>query len=171
MTLADAFLHLLTPHGFFIMVAGVALGISVGVLPGITAGMLMALTLPFTYHMSSVDAVSLHCPLTPETRGLIGKEQLALLHSDAVLVNTSRGPLVHVDALVDALRTKVIRGAALDVLDQEPPQDVQRLEVPGLIVTPHMAYYSEDALQESQRKATIQVIKALSDQPLDYPVN
>ena len=59
MTLADAFLHLLTPHGFFIMVAGVALGISVGVLPGITAGMLMALTLPFTYHMSSVDAVSL----------------------------------------------------------------------------------------------------------------
>ncbi len=59
MTLADAFLHLITPHGFFIMVAGVALGISVGVLPGITAGMLMALTLPFTYHMSSVDAVSL----------------------------------------------------------------------------------------------------------------
>ena len=59
MTLADAFLHLLTPHGFFIMVVGVALGISVGVLPGITAGMLMALTLPFTYHMSSVDAVSL----------------------------------------------------------------------------------------------------------------
>jgi putative tricarboxylic transport membrane protein len=59
MTLADAFLQLFTLHGFFIMVAGVALGISVGVLPGITAGMLMALTLPFTYHMSSVSAVSL----------------------------------------------------------------------------------------------------------------
>ena len=59
MTLADAFLHLLTLNGFLIMVAGVVLGISVGVLPGITAGMLMALTLPFTYHMSSVHAVSL----------------------------------------------------------------------------------------------------------------
>ena len=59
MSLADAFVHLLTPHGFSIMLAGVALGIFVGVLPGITAGMLMALTLPFTFHMSSVDAVSL----------------------------------------------------------------------------------------------------------------
>ena len=59
MTLAEAFVHLLTPNGFGIMLVGVALGISVGVLPGITAGMLMALTLPFTFHMSSVDAVSL----------------------------------------------------------------------------------------------------------------
>ena len=59
MTLADAFAHLFTLNGFAIMAAGVALGVSVGVLPGITAGMLMALTLPFTYHMSSVDAVSL----------------------------------------------------------------------------------------------------------------
>lgn len=59
MTLADAFVHLFTLKAFAIMVAGVALGVSVGVLPGITAGMLMALTLPFTYHMSSIDAVSL----------------------------------------------------------------------------------------------------------------
>jgi putative tricarboxylic transport membrane protein len=59
MTLADAFLHLFTPHAFAIMAMGVALGISVGVLPGITAGVLMALTLPFTYYMSSVEAVSL----------------------------------------------------------------------------------------------------------------
>ena len=59
MTLTDAFAHLFTLNGFVIMLAGVALGVSVGVLPGITAGMLMALTLPFTYHMSSVDAVSL----------------------------------------------------------------------------------------------------------------
>ena len=57
MTLADAFLHLFTPHAFAVMAMGVALGISVGVLPGITAGVLMALTLPFTYYMSSVEAV------------------------------------------------------------------------------------------------------------------
>lgn len=59
MTLSDAFVHLFTLKPFAVMVAGVALGVSVGVLPGITAGMLMALTLPFTYHMSSIDAVSL----------------------------------------------------------------------------------------------------------------
>jgi putative tricarboxylic transport membrane protein len=59
MTLTGAFVHLFTLNAFLIMVAGVALGVSVGVLPGITAGMLMALTLPFTYHMSSIDAVSL----------------------------------------------------------------------------------------------------------------
>jgi TctA family transporter len=59
MTLADAFVHLFTLKAFAIMLGGVALGVSVGVLPGITAGMLMALTLPFTYHMTSVEAVSL----------------------------------------------------------------------------------------------------------------
>ncbi|HEY7364491.1 MAG TPA: tripartite tricarboxylate transporter permease, partial [Methylomirabilota bacterium] len=59
MTLADAFLHLFTLKAFAVMVGGVALGVSVGVLPGITAGTLMALTLPFTYQMSSVEAVSL----------------------------------------------------------------------------------------------------------------
>ncbi len=59
MTLLDAFIHLFTLKPFLVMTAGVALGIAVGVLPGITAGMLMALTLPFTYHMSSVDAVTL----------------------------------------------------------------------------------------------------------------
>lgn len=59
MTLTDAFLHLFTLKAFLVMVAGVGLGVSVGVLPGITAGMLMALTLPFTYHMTSVDAITL----------------------------------------------------------------------------------------------------------------
>lgn len=121
--------------------------------------------------LTGVDAVSLHCPLTPETRGLIGREQLQLMPSHAVLVNTSRGPLVDVDALIGALQTGVIRAAGLDVLDEEPPRDVERLRVPRLMVTPHMAYYSEEALQESQRKATMQVMKALSGKPLDYPVN
>jgi putative tricarboxylic transport membrane protein len=59
MTLADAFIHLFTLKAFLVMVSGVALGVLVGVLPGITAGMLMALTLPFTYHMSSLDAITL----------------------------------------------------------------------------------------------------------------
>lgn len=121
--------------------------------------------------LSTVDAVSLHCPLTPETTGLIGRDELRHLPDHAVLVNTSRGPLVDLDAVVDGLRAGILRGAALDVLPHEPPEDPAALKVPGLIVTPHMAYYSEEALQESQRKAATQVIKALTGEPLDYQVN
>lgn len=122
--------------------------------------------------LTSVDAVSLHCPLTPDTRGLIGPAELALLSPHAVLVNTSRGPLVDVAGLVDALGAGTIRAAALDVVDPEPPEDPAALAaVPGLLVTPHMAYYSESALEESQHKAATQVVKALTGEPLDYLVN
>jgi D-3-phosphoglycerate dehydrogenase len=88
-----------------------------------------------------------------------------------MLVNTSRGPLVDLDAVTAALRSGTLSGAALDVFDQEP-LDLARIEdVPNLIVTPHMAYYSEQSLQESQRKATTQVIKVLTGRPPDYRVN
>ena len=116
------------------------------------------------------DAVSLHAPLTPETRGLIGAEELALMPSHAVLVNTSRGPLIVLDDLLPALQSGEIRAAALDVFEQEP-LDVARLEgVPGLIASPHMAYYSEEALEESQRKASTQIVKVLSGDSPDYLV-
>lgn len=122
--------------------------------------------------LTVVDAVSVHCPLTPETRGLIGRSQLEKLPSHAVLVNTSRGPLVNVPELVQALEDGVIQAAGLDVVDPEPPEDPAALaKVPGLLVTPHIAFYSEEALQESQRKATRQVVNALTDAPLDYQVN
>lgn len=121
--------------------------------------------------LSSVDAVSLHCPLTPQTRGLLGREQLERMPSHAVLLNTSRGPLVDLDALVAALESGTVRGAGLDVVDPEPPEDTERLMVPGMLVTPHMAFYSEEALRESQRKATTQVVNTLTGRPLDYRVN
>ncbi len=116
------------------------------------------------------DVVSLHAPLTPDTRGLIGAKELALMPNHAVLVNTSRGPLVVLDDLIAALRSGEIRAAALDVFEQEP-LDATRLEgVPRLTASPHMAYYSEEALQESQRKASTQIVKVLSGQTPDYPV-
>jgi D-3-phosphoglycerate dehydrogenase len=116
------------------------------------------------------DIVSIHAPLTPETRGLFDATLIRRMRADAVLVNTSRGPLVVLDDLVDALRAGRIRGAALDVFDKEP-LDAARVEsVPNLIVTPHMAYYSEESLQESQRKAAMQVLKVLSGEEPDYPV-
>ncbi len=121
--------------------------------------------------LQRADAVSLHSPLTEETRGLIGAQQLARMKESAVLVNTSRGPLVQLGALVDALRDGRIAAAALDVFEQEPPDAAALADVENLLMTPHVAFYSEDAIAESQTKAATQVVKALTDQPLDYLLN
>ena len=86
------------------------------------------------------DFVTLHCPLTPETRGLIGDEALARMKPTAYLVNTARGPVVDTDALARALRAGEIAGAALDVTDPEPlPGDHPLLGAPNLLVVPHIA--------------------------------
>jgi glyoxylate reductase len=85
------------------------------------------------------DFVTLHCPLTPETRGLIGTEALRRMKPTAYLVNTARGPIVDPSALADALRAGEIAGAALDVTDPEPlPGDHPLLEAPNLLVIPHL---------------------------------
>ncbi len=93
--------------------------------------------------LAECDAVTLHVPLTRETRGLIGRAQIASMKRDAVLVNTSRGSVVDVMAVLEALRAGRLGGAALDVLPQEPPM-VAPL-APNLVLTPHAAYYSEAA--------------------------
>lgn len=121
--------------------------------------------------LASADIVSLHLPLTEETRGLIGAEELAVMKPGAILVNTSRGPLVDLDSLTTALQEGRIAGAGLDVFDVEPLDAARVSGVPNLTVTPHMAYYSEEALEESQRKAATQVIKVLTGGQPDYRVN
>jgi glyoxylate reductase len=86
------------------------------------------------------DVVTLHCPLTDETRGLIGADELAAMRPDAYLVNTARGPIVDHPALLDALREGSIAGAALDVTDPEPlPPGDTLLDAPNLLVVPHVA--------------------------------
>jgi D-3-phosphoglycerate dehydrogenase len=121
--------------------------------------------------LGTSDVISLHLPLNEETRGIIGSETLATVKQGAILVNTSRGPLVDFDALGEALRSGRLSAAALDVFDTEPIDPARIADIPNLIATPHMAYYSEEALQESQRKATTQVIKVLTGQQPDYQVN
>jgi glycerate dehydrogenase len=100
--------------------------------------------------LPKVDALSLHCPLTEQTRNLIGARELALLKPGAFLVNAGRGGLVDETALADALRSGHLGGAGFDVLSQEPPRDGNPLlagDVPRLIVTPHSAWGSREARQ------------------------
>src|SRR5947208_16128560 len=94
---------------------------------------------PYTTLFRS-DVVTLHVPLDASTRGLIASRELSLMKPDALLINTARGAVVDVDAVVDALRAGRLGGAALDVLPVEPP--AERPVAPNLIVTPHAAYYS-----------------------------
>ncbi|MGB5276494.1 MAG: 2-hydroxyacid dehydrogenase [Gammaproteobacteria bacterium] len=105
---------------------------------------------PLNELLSQVDVLSLHCPLTAETRHLIGAQELALMKNDAVLINTARGGLVNETALLDALREQQIGGAGLDVLQQEPPPADDPLLsacLPNLIITPHSAWISRESRQ------------------------
>lgn len=100
--------------------------------------------------LSSADIVSLHCPLTAETKGMIGKEQLAQMKKTAFLINTARGGVVDQDALAAALSDGQIAGAALDVFDKEPPlpEDHPLLHAPNTIVTPHIGFASVESLEQ-----------------------
>ncbi len=98
------------------------------------------------------DIVSLHCPLTPQTKNLIDSKALGLMKPTAFLINTARGALIDADALIRALREKRLAGAALDVLTQEPPPPDQPLinaakELDNLLVTPHCAWSAREARQ------------------------
>lgn len=99
--------------------------------------------------LARTDCLSLHVPLTPETRHMIGARQLALMPAGSMVVNIGRGGLVDEDALVDALVSGHIAGAALDVTEIEPlPLSSPLLEAPNVILTPHVAWVSEPALED-----------------------
>jgi len=100
--------------------------------------------------LRSADVLSLHCPLTESTRGLIGARELALMKPDALLINTARGGLIDSWALADALRAGRLGGAGIDVLDQEPPVGGDPLldpMLPNLVITPHVAWAAREARQ------------------------
>jgi len=122
--------------------------------------------------LAQADFVSIHAPLTSETRGLIGEAALRSMKPTAYLINTARGPLVDEVALARALREGWIAGAALDVLETEPPtQHHPLMGLDNVILTPHVAFYSEASVQELQRKAAEEVASVLSGQSPRYPVN
>jgi D-3-phosphoglycerate dehydrogenase len=112
--------------------------------------------------LAQSDYVSLHCPLTDATKGLIGAAELAQMKPSAYLLNLSRGPVVDQAALTEALRTGVIQGAALDVLSTEPPDPADPLlQLDNVIVTPHTASWSIEAGAELRREAAQSVVDAL----------
>jgi D-3-phosphoglycerate dehydrogenase / 2-oxoglutarate reductase len=112
--------------------------------------------------LARADVVSLHAPLTPATRGLIDARALSLMRPGSYLVNTSRGAIVETAALADALRSGHLGGAALDVLPTEPPDPGDPIfSAPNLIMTPHAAFDSVEAVAELQRKAASNVADVL----------
>lgn len=107
--------------------------------------------LPFEQVLAEADVLSLHCPLTPETRHLIGAAELAMMKPDALLINVGRGGLVDEQALLTALQQQRIGGAGFDVVSAEPPPAdhplMQALQYPNFILTPHIAWASRASMQ------------------------
>ena len=106
--------------------------------------------IPLHELLPQIDILSLHCPLTDETRGLIGEKEIALMKKDAVLINTARGGIVDEQALAQALINGDLGGAGIDVLTEEPPKRGNVLldhNLPNLIVTPHIAWASRESRQ------------------------
>jgi len=117
------------------------------------------------------DYISLHCPLTPETKHLFSTEAFQKMKRSAYLVNTARGPVIDEAALAQALDQNLIAGAALDVMEKEPPGTSPLFGRDNIIVTPHTSFYSEESLVDLQTKAAEEVVRVLSGQAPRNPVN
>lgn len=113
--------------------------------------------------LSQADIVTIHLVLSERTRGLLGARELGLMKSTAYLINTSRGPIIDEKALVEALQTKKIAGAGLDVFDEEPlPLDHPLRHLPNIVITPHIGYVTEDTYKIFFHQ-TVENIKAFLD--------
>ena len=122
--------------------------------------------------LSEADMVSVHLPLTDETRGIVSREALGLMKAGAVLVNTSRGPVVDEAALVEALRSGRLAGAGLDVFEEEPLRtDHPLLALPNVTVSGHIGFYSEESIRQAQSDAAEQVVEAMEGRPPEFLVN
>ncbi len=138
------------------------MNVLIGARPGMPASEVPDGRLPIDDVLDSADVLSLHCPLTDATRGLIGESQLRRMKNDALLINTARGALIDSRALVAALKAGEIGGAGIDVMEVEPPRgDEPLLEpgIPNLILTPHIAWTA----RESRQRALDQVAENISD--------
>lgn len=133
-----------------------------------TAG---ATLVDFDTLLREADFVSIHTPLTPETRHLLNAEAIGKMKPSAYLINVARGAIVDTLALADALHMGKLAGAALDVFEQEPlPDDHPIRNAPNIILHPHAAWYSEEAMIQLQINAAEEVARALRGEPLKNPL-
>ncbi|MDR3567407.1 MAG: phosphoglycerate dehydrogenase [Syntrophobacteraceae bacterium] len=117
------------------------------------------------------DIVSLHCPYLPSSYKLIGERELSLMKKTAILVNTARGELVDEAALCRFLKEGRIAGAALDVLETEPPKESEILTAPNVIVTPHTAAFTLESMNKMSKGCVDQIIEYASGQLPRHTVN
>jgi D-3-phosphoglycerate dehydrogenase len=122
--------------------------------------------------VASSDVVSLHLPLTPETRRVLDRSRLSAMRTGAILINTSRGGLVDEEALADALREGRLGGAGLDVFEREPPSpDHPLLTLPNVVVTSHSSHYSLESAVDVRARAFRNVALVLQGRPPLSAVN
>jgi D-3-phosphoglycerate dehydrogenase len=122
--------------------------------------------------LREADFLTIHTPLNNDTRGLLGAEELALLKPTAYLINASRGPIIDEDALLEVLREGRIAGAGLDVYDVEPiPYPHPLLELENVVLTPHIASFTEDGLRKMGVIVAQQVLMALSGERPQFVAN
>ncbi len=117
------------------------------------------------------DYISIHTPLLPATRHLFNADVFSRMKPSAYLINTARGPIVDEAALAAALGRGQLAGAALDVMEQEPPPASPLFGRDNVILTPHTSFYSEESLADLQTRAAEEVVRVLSGQPPRNPVN
>lgn len=121
---------------------------------------------------AEADLISLHVPLTPQTRRLIDARRIALMKPGAILVNTARGGLVELDALHQALADGRLAGAGLDVFETEPPDPRHPLfALDNVVVSNHIGWYSEEAMRDLQRLAAEEVVRVLRGEPPRHWLN
>lgn len=122
--------------------------------------------------LKNADVISLHCSLNENTKDIIGEKELHMMKPHAYLINVARGGLLNEDALLKALNEKWIAGAGIDVCKNEPlAQDNPLLAQPNLLITPHMAWYSEEAAVDLTRKCAEEAVRFLKGESVHYPVN
>ena len=114
--------------------------------------------------LSASDFVSLHMPLTPETRHMISTPQLAMMKKSAFLINTARGSVVDEPALVQALKDGTIAGAGIDVIEDEANEKSELFGLENVVITPHAAFISEDSFYEGRKMALRQLVMRLHEQ-------
>lgn len=122
--------------------------------------------------LKNSDIISIHTPLSAETCHMIGKKELDMMKESAIIVNTARGEIIDQRALTEALKSRRIAGAALDVLEKEPPDpDDPISNLDNVVITPHMAWYSESSYMNLRRMTAEEVARILSGKTPKHPLN